>query len=72
MVGIPFMLNPIGASCHECFGAILHGENTYHDSFTFNPERFLKNGKISPTTQDPEAATFGFGRRAWWVTYDLG
>lgn len=43
--------------------AVLHDENVYHDPLAFNPERFLKDGKIDPDVQDPEVACFGFGRR---------
>jgi len=43
--------------------AMLHDEETYPDPFTFNPERFLKDGKLNPDVKDPSTATFGFGRR---------
>ncbi|KAF7977702.1 hypothetical protein HWV62_2964 [Athelia sp. TMB] len=43
--------------------AILHDEQLYPDPFTFKPERFLKDGRIDPSVQDPEAAAFGYGRR---------
>ncbi|KAJ7633666.1 cytochrome P450 [Mycena polygramma] len=42
--------------------AILHDEALYPDPYTFNPERFLLNGKSNANVQNPEAA-FGFGRR---------
>ena len=29
----------------------------------FNPDRFLKGGKLDPDVQDPTVAAFGFGRR---------
>ncbi|KAJ4466342.1 cytochrome P450 [Lentinula lateritia] len=42
--------------------AILHDPKSYHDPFTFNPERFLKNEKLNPNVLDP-FAVFGYGRR---------
>ncbi|KAJ7484805.1 cytochrome P450, partial [Mycena galericulata] len=43
--------------------AIVHDEVTYPDPYTFEPERFLLNGKLNPDVQDPEGIAFGFGRR---------
>ncbi|KZP29737.1 cytochrome P450 [Athelia psychrophila] len=43
--------------------AILNDPTVYPDPSTFNPERFLKDGKIDPNVQDPELAAFGYGRR---------
>ncbi|KAJ7137205.1 cytochrome P450 [Mycena epipterygia] len=34
----------------------------YPDPKSFNPERFLRDGKLNPDVRDPQAA-FGFGRR---------
>jgi len=42
--------------------AILNDERMYPDPFTFNPDRFMKDGNLDPSVRDPEAA-FGFGRR---------
>lgn len=47
--------------------AILHDEKVYPDPFTFNPERFLKDGKLDPSVQGLELAAFGTGRRIWYV-----
>ncbi|RXW14807.1 hypothetical protein EST38_g11043 [Candolleomyces aberdarensis] len=41
---------------------ILHDPETYPDPFNFNPDRFIKDGKINPQVTNPEAV-FGFGRR---------
>jgi cytochrome P450 len=46
--------------------AILHNPDVYKNPETFNPERFLKDGKLDPDIRSPESAAFGFGRR-----YDL-
>ncbi|KZP22542.1 cytochrome P450 [Athelia psychrophila] len=43
--------------------AILHDENTYPDPFSFKPERFMKDGQLDPTVQDPALVAFGYGRR---------
>ncbi|KAL0066833.1 hypothetical protein AAF712_006237, partial [Marasmius tenuissimus] len=42
--------------------AILHDEAMYPDPYTFNPERWIKDGKINPDIRDI-TASFGFGRR---------
>ena len=43
--------------------AILHDERIYPDPLTYNPDRFMKDGKINPAVRDPTVAAFGFGRR---------
>ncbi|KAG6846974.1 hypothetical protein H0H93_010785 [Arthromyces matolae] len=43
--------------------AMLHDETVYPQPFEFNPERFLKDGKLDPDVKDPDHAAFGFGRR---------
>jgi hypothetical protein len=40
----------------------LHDPDTYHDPYTFKPERFLSCEGREPE-RDPEFAVFGFGRR---------
>ena len=42
---------------------MLHNEEVYPDPFTFNPDRFMKDGKIDESVRDPAHACFGFGRR---------
>ncbi|KAJ7184917.1 cytochrome P450 [Mycena filopes] len=42
--------------------AILRNETMYPDPDAFNPERFLRDGKLDPDVRDPQVA-FGFGRR---------
>lgn len=46
---------------------MMHDENIYPDPFTFNPGRFLKDGKLDPAILQPESVVFGFGRRIWYV-----
>jgi hypothetical protein len=35
----------------------------YKDLSVYNPDHFLKNGKVDPSVQDPMVASFGFERR---------
>ncbi|KAJ7235506.1 cytochrome P450 [Mycena rebaudengoi] len=42
--------------------AISHDEAFYPDPYSFNPERFLLNGKLNPEVMSPDFA-FGYGRR---------
>lgn len=42
---------------------MLHDERVYPNPSTFDPERFLKDGKLDPSAKDPMTAAFGFGRR---------
>ncbi|KAG7440087.1 cytochrome P450 [Guyanagaster necrorhizus] len=43
--------------------AILHDEVAYPDPFSFNPDRFMKNGRLDLTVKDPTIVAFGYGRR---------
>ena len=43
--------------------AILHNPEQYPEPQEFKPERFLKDGALDPSVQDPDSAAFGFGRR---------
>ncbi|KXN89168.1 O-methylsterigmatocystin oxidoreductase [Leucoagaricus sp. SymC.cos] len=42
---------------------ILSDSEIYSDPTSFNPDRFLKDGKLDPSVRDPTVACFGFGRR---------
>ena len=41
----------------------MNNEQDYPDPHIFNPERFLKDGKIDISVRDPVNIAFGFGRR---------
>ncbi|KAF8661208.1 hypothetical protein AX16_001488 [Volvariella volvacea WC 439] len=43
--------------------AILHEESVYPNPASFNPDRFIKNGKLNTEIRDPEDIAFGIGRR---------
>ena len=36
----------------------------FDDPQEFQPERYLKDGKLNPDMRDPDCAVFGFGRRS--------
>lgn len=46
-----------------CYRSILHDDKAYPEPMTYNPDRFMKDGKLDPDVQDPTLACFGFGRR---------
>ncbi|RDB17474.1 hypothetical protein Hypma_001603 [Hypsizygus marmoreus] len=72
-IGIPHLLDaddeykgyrlPAGSIVIPNAWAMLHNETVYSDPFTFNPDRFVKDGKLDPDVRDPTHAAFGFGRR---------
>ena len=43
--------------------AIFYDEKMYPEPERFNPDRFIKDGKLNPAVFDPKLAAFGFGRR---------
>jgi len=43
--------------------AICYDETVYPAPHTYDPERFLKNGKLNRSVKDPEDRIFGTGRR---------
>ena len=45
------------------FRHILHDPELYDDPLKFDPERFIKDGKIDKAVPNPYSAAFGFGRR---------
>lgn len=42
---------------------IMHDAATYPEPEKFIPERWIKDGKLDESIQDPRSAIFGFGRR---------
>jgi len=43
--------------------AICYDETVYPSPHTYDPERFLKGGKLDRSVKDPEDRIFGTGRR---------
>lgn len=43
--------------------SIFYDGNVYPAPTTFDPERFLKDGKLDRSIRDPEERIFGSGRR---------
>ena len=54
---------PGGATVIQNVWAISRDPNVYPDPDVFNPDRFLKDGKINPLVFNPEDRVFGAGRR---------
>ena len=48
---------------------VLHDPEVFKDPMEFQPERYLKDGKLNPDVRDPDCAAFGFGRRSVNTTY---
>lgn len=47
-----------------CFyRSILHDPSVFSSPLEFQPERYLKDGKLDPNARNPDCAAFGFGRR---------
>ena len=54
---------PRGATVIQNVWAISRDPNVYPNPDVFNPDRFLKDGKINPLVFNPEDRIFGAGRR---------
>ncbi|EAU81782.2 cytochrome P450 [Coprinopsis cinerea okayama7 len=54
---------PKGTAIFPNLWFMLHDPEVFKDPLKFDPERYLKDGKINPDVLDSETAAFGFGRR---------
>ena len=54
----------VRASSLPClvYRAICYDKTVYPAPHTYDPERFLKNGKLNRLVKDPEGRVFGTGR----------
>jgi hypothetical protein len=50
-------------STDQQYRTILHDPEVYPNPEKYDPERWLKDGKLNPAIQDSSTAAFGFGRR---------
>jgi cytochrome P450 len=48
---------------------MFYDESVYPDPYTFDPERFLLDGKLDRSVSDPEERVFGSGRRCEFCGY---
>ncbi|KAI0628195.1 cytochrome P450 [Trametes polyzona] len=55
---------PKGTLMFTNFWTYSRNPELYPDPETFNPDRFIKDGKLDPGTRDPYWFIFGLGRRA--------
>ena len=44
--------------------SILHDPKSFNNPMEFQPERYLKDGKLNPHVMDPTVVAFGYGRRS--------
>ena len=42
---------------------MLNDPKHFNNPMEYQPERFLKDGKLNPDVMDPDSVVFGFGRR---------
>ena len=54
---------PAGTTVIENIWAVFRDPAIYPDPEAFNPDRFLKDGKLNPLVYNPEERVFGSGRR---------
>ena len=54
---------PKGATVMENIWAVFYNPKVYPEPHIFNPERFLKDGKLDQSVEDPEDRVFGSSRR---------
>ena len=54
--------------------SILHDPKIFNNPMEYQPERYLKDGKLNSDVMDPDTVAFGYGRRSvidsiyFWVS----
>ena len=51
--------------------SILHDPEVFSNPMEYQPERYLKDGKLNPDMMDRDSVAFGYGRRWVYTTYLL-
>ena len=46
------------------FRSILHDPKSFKNPMEYDPERYLKDGKLNPDVMGSDSVAFGFGRRS--------
>ena len=44
--------------------SILHDPKSFNNPMKYQPERYLKDGRLNPDVIDPASVAFGYGRRS--------
>ena len=42
----------------------MHDPKAFNNPMEYDPERYLKDGKLNPNVMDSDSVAFGFGRRS--------
>ena len=61
--GCHFDVEKSGSSTYTWSRAVFYNETVFPQPQTYDPERFLKNGRLDTSVMDPEQRVFGSGRR---------
>jgi hypothetical protein len=66
MIGNAWLVRPFNPIFNPRFSirSIFHDRKAFNNLQEFQPERYLKDGKLKPNVRDPNCAAFGFGRRS--------
>ena len=46
------------------FRSVLHDPKSFNNPMEYDPERYLKDGKLNRDMMDSDSVSFGFGRRS--------